>query len=135
MPEWVSKIAMHMKKNKGTALFLDYGYCQHDAIGDTLQALQNHKRQSPLVNIGQADLTHHVDFFRLASLFREAGLIVQEPISQGDFLKSLGLEMRTESLCKNATPEACGKLRTAAVRLTHPAQMGTLFKSLTVTNL
>ncbi len=132
MPEWVSKIAMHMKKNKGTALFLDYGYKQLDATGDTLQALQNHQRQSPLINVGKSDLTHHVDFFRLSLLFKEAGLTVQEPISQGDFLTAMGLEMRTEYLCKNATPETRGSLRTAAVRLTHPSQMGKLFKALTV---
>ena len=134
MPEWVSKIATHLKKSKGAALFLDYGYNQPNAIGDTLQALQNHQRQFPLVNVGQSDLTHHVDFFRLSSLFKEAGLIVQEPIPQGDFLTALGLEMRTEYLCKIAKSETRGLLRTAAIRLTHPTQMGALFKVLTVTS-
>lgn len=132
MPSLVTEISHHLKSNGGAALFLDYGYDQPNATGDTLQALQNHQRQSPLLNVGQADLTHHVDFHRLSSLFREAELTVLGPTPQGDFLKAVGLEVRTEQLCTKATPEQQGTLRTAAVRLTHPTQMGSLFKGIAV---
>lgn len=132
MPSMVTQIANHLKTNKGVALFLDYGYHEPEAIGDTLQALFHHKSQSPLMNVGQADLTHHVDFYRLRSLFQESDLTVHGPIAQGEFLKGIGLELRTEQLCQRANPSQRGALQTAAVRLIQPSQMGTLFKALCV---
>ena len=128
MPSLVSQISQHLKACKGAALFLDYGYDKEGAIGDTLQAVCEHKKQSPLINIGQADLTHHVDFRRLKSLFEENDLMVHGPVPQGEFLKSIGFEIRTEQLCERANPNQRSSLQTAAVRLTHPFHMGTLFK-------
>ncbi|MCE3231566.1 MAG: hypothetical protein K0R52_1494 [Alphaproteobacteria bacterium] len=132
MPLLVSQIADHLTINGGAALFLDYGYDQPNAIGETLQALQHHQRQSPLANVGKADLTHHVDFQYLKTSFKTAGLTTYGPIPQGNFLKAMGLDIRTERLCERATSEQCGALRTSAVRLTHPAHMGTLFKAMAV---
>ncbi len=134
MPSLVTQIADHLKACQGAALFLDYGYDQPDAIGDTLQALLHHKPQSPLVNVGQADLTHHVDFYRLKKLFGSTSLTVHDPMPQGKFLTEIGLEMRTEQLCKSASPAQRGILQTAAVRLTQPSHMGTLFKAMCVTS-
>lgn len=132
MPSLVSQISQHLKTCHGAALFLDYGYDEEGAIGDTLQAVHHHQKQSPLINIGQADLTHHVDFQRLKSLFDETGLMVHGPVSQGEFLKSIGLEIRTEQLCDSAIPNQRASLQTASVRLTHPNHMGSLFKVLCV---
>jgi len=132
MPSLAAQISHHLKTCGGTALFLDYGYDQPDAVGDTLQALKNHHPQSPLINAGQADLTHHVDFQRLKALFEENELNVHGTVPQGEFLKSIGLELRTEKLCEQAKPEQQGTLQTAAMRLTHPSHMGTLFKVLCV---
>ncbi len=132
MPHLVTQISNHLKASQGAALFLDYGYDQPDAAGDTLQALSHHKPQSSLVNVGQADLTHHVDFYRLKKLFEDADLKVHGPMPQGEFLKELGLEIRTEQLCERANPDQRGTLRTAAVRLAHPSHMGTLFKAMCV---
>lgn len=132
MPSLVTQISEHLKKCAGAALFIDYGYDQPDALGDTLQALYRHQRQSSLANVGQADLTHHVDFHRLSCLFKDAGLTVHGPVPQGDFLKANGLEIRTEQLCERANPDQRGALQTAAVRLTHATHMGALFKVLSV---
>jgi NADH dehydrogenase [ubiquinone] 1 alpha subcomplex assembly factor 7 len=120
------EISDYLKKNGGAALFLDYGYDDENGAGDTLQAVFRHQRCSPLENIGQADITHLVDFHNLKIFFGE--LSVYGPVFQGNFLKTMGLDVRTERLCASATPEQRGALRTAAVRLTHPAHMGTLFK-------
>jgi SAM-dependent MidA family methyltransferase len=134
MPMLTSQIANHFKLNGGAGLFIDYGYDQPDATGDTLQALYKHQKISPLEHIGHADLTHHVDFYRLKMLFQESGLFVHGPTSQGDFLTSIGLLERTEQLSARATPEQASLLKTAAIRLTHPAHMGTLFKVLAISN-
>lgn len=124
------QISQHLKDNGGAALFLDYGYDDPAGRSDTLQALFQHQRCSPLEHIGRADLTHHVDFHTLKRLFGE--LPVYGPVPQGDFLKAIGLDIRTEALCKHATPNQQSALRTAAVRLAHPAHMGALFKVLAV---
>lgn len=132
MPHLVTQISHHLKANHGVALFLDYGYNQPDAVGDTLQALFHHKPQSPLANVGQADLTHHVDFYRLKTLFENNGLKTHGPLPQGKYLKEIGLELRTSQLCERANSDQRGSLQTAAVRLIQPSQMGLLFKALCV---
>jgi NADH dehydrogenase [ubiquinone] 1 alpha subcomplex assembly factor 7 len=134
MPNLTLQIAHHLKQNGGAALFFDYGYDQPNAMGDTLQALYKHQKVSPLSYIGQADLTHHVDFHRLKQLFQETSMFVHGPTTQGDFLKAIGLMERTEQLCQQATPDQQGPLKTAAIRLTHPTQMGSLFKVLAITS-
>lgn len=134
METLVPQIADYLKAHTGVALFLDYGYDEEQALGDTLQAVYHHHSLPPLSQVGKADLTHHVNFHRLKTLFQEADLNVDGPIPQGDFLKALGFEARTERLCEQAQPHQRGSLRTAAVRLTHPAHMGTLFKAFTVSS-
>lgn len=134
MPCMVSQIADHLKINSGAALFFDYGYDRANATGDTLQALFHHQHVSPLTHVGQADLTHHVNFHQLKTLFKQENVWVEGPISQGEFLKQNGLELRTEQLCKIANSQQQAHLKTAAMRLTHPSQMGELFKVLWVTN-
>ncbi|MGE0595935.1 MAG: class I SAM-dependent methyltransferase, partial [Hyphomonadaceae bacterium] len=69
----------------GRALFIDYGYVAPDGA-DTLQALKAHRHVNPLAEPGEADLTAHVDFGRLAALASEAGLTVHGPITQARFL-------------------------------------------------
>lgn len=135
IPAIVEQISNHLKINGGAALFIDYGYDEPKSLGETLQALYRHQKVSPLEHIGLADLTHHVDFHQLKILFQEAGMIVQGPTSQGDFLQSIGFMERTDQLCTHATPEQSSTLKTAAIRLTHPSQMGALFKMIAVTEL
>lgn len=132
MPSLVNQISQHLKTNHGAALFLDYGYDLPDATGDTLQALHHHQRQDSLINVGQADLTHHVDFHQLKTLFEEAELKVYGSTPQGEFLNAIGLEVRTQMLVERANPQQKGALQTAWMRLTHPTQMGTLFKAICV---
>ncbi|MBM3467837.1 MAG: class I SAM-dependent methyltransferase [Alphaproteobacteria bacterium] len=134
LSELPPKIAEYLKVQNGAALFLDYGYDEADATGDTLQAIFHHKKCSPLEKIGFADLTHHVDFFYLRKLFEENQLIVHGPIDQGTFLKAIGLEIRTQMLVERATPHQKSALQTAYMRLTHPREMGTLFKVLSLTS-
>ncbi|MDF3033939.1 MAG: hypothetical protein K0R76_893 [Alphaproteobacteria bacterium] len=123
-------IGYHLGNHGGAALFLDYGF--NGSHSDTLQAVFRHQRCSPLEYIGQADLTHHVDFNTLEDILSWGGCDIYGPIPQGDFLKAMGLDIRTERLCERATSEQRGALRTSAVRLTHPAHMGTLFKAMAV---
>ncbi len=115
----------------GAALFIDYGHATR-ACGDTLQAVRRHRPAALLDEPGSADLTAHVDFATFAAA--AAGARVWGPVTQGGFLKALGLEARTAALAANATPEQAAALRSGSRRLADPAAMGRLFKVLALTH-
>jgi NADH dehydrogenase [ubiquinone] 1 alpha subcomplex assembly factor 7 len=110
----------------GRALFIDYGYVTPEGA-DTMQALSRHQKVDPLDMPGEADLTAHVDFARVAHLAREAGLHVAGPIPQGRFLHTLGIDMRVEMLSR-ANPAHAQRVAREHHRLTHADEMGALFK-------
>lgn len=110
----------------GRALFIDYGYVRPEGA-DTLQALSKHKKVDPLAAPGEADLTAHVDFARVAVLAADAGLQVHGPLTQARFLRALGLDERAAALT-HANPERAERIAREVRRLTHDAEMGALFK-------
>jgi NADH dehydrogenase [ubiquinone] 1 alpha subcomplex assembly factor 7 len=112
-------------RHGGLALFIDYGGWR--SKGDTLQALRSHAYDEPLAHPGQADLTTHVDFEPLATL------AAHHYTTQGEFLHHLGIDARAERLARNLTGDALESHRAAHRRLTHPAEMGSLFKVLALT--
>lgn len=79
---------------------------------------------------GEADLTAHVDFTALGRAASSGGCRVSPVVTQGDFLRALGIEVRTQSLVK-AAPGATGRqIAMARDRLIGADGMGTLFKVL-----
>lgn len=111
----------------GAALILDYGY-EGPAIGDTLQALRAHKTVHPLAEPGMADLTTHVDFSEIARASASEGVKVQALVSQGAFLKALGIEARAAKLKHGQPPDAAAAVDAALGRLTADEEMGSLFQ-------
>jgi NADH dehydrogenase [ubiquinone] 1 alpha subcomplex assembly factor 7 len=128
-------LARRLVEGGGAALIIDYGY-EGPAFGDTLQAVRGHAPVDPLATPGEADLTVHVDFRRLASAASAEGAGVHGPLSQGAFLRALGIEARTRALQAQATPEQARSLETALVRLTGSGRdaMGELFKVLAISH-
>jgi SAM-dependent MidA family methyltransferase len=126
-------IAGRIAERGGAALIIDYGY-EGPAIGDTLQAVRRHQFVDPLDSPGEADLTAHVDFSGLAEAARAAGAAVHGPLTQGEFLLSLGLLERAGRLGADADKAMRETLRAAVERLAGEEQMGTLFKVLAVTS-
>jgi NADH dehydrogenase [ubiquinone] 1 alpha subcomplex assembly factor 7 len=113
----------------GAALIVDYGHAA-SAAGDTLQAVRGHRYADILAAPGEADLTAHVDFAAFAQAARAAGAMVHGPLTQGRFLRALGIEARAEALRDKASPDQAAAVDSATRRLIHPAEMGTLFKVL-----
>lgn len=122
-------LAQRLITDGGAALIIDYGYA-HSAPGDTLQAVKGHRFHPPLESPGEADLTAHIDFERLAAAARAAGARVEGPVEQGRWLASLGAEQRAKTLIRNAGPEQAERIASGVHRLIHPSEMGTLFKVL-----
>ena len=113
----------------GVALAIDYGR-DEPGLGDTLQAVRGHLKEHPLANPGAADLTAHVDFAAFATAARDAGAEVAI-VSQGEFLRRLGIEERAAALVR-ANPERGDRIGRQLARLIDPDQMGTLFRVATV---
>lgn len=118
------RIAMH----GGAALIVDYGDWR--SLGDTLQAVRNHEYTDLLQTPGHADLTAHVDFESLAMAAKTAGCAYTRLATQGVFLERLGITTRSQALAKRLSGEALDQLVQAHRRLTHPDEMGNLFKTL-----
>lgn len=124
----------------GAALFIDYGHTK-SAPGDTLQAVRAHKYTQVLKDIGQADLTAHVDFARFARIAENRGACVFGPVTQSRFLLSLGLAERAETLMRTAQTthspadqNSLQDMKSAVLRLSGPAGMGQLFKAVCFTH-
>lgn len=122
----IYEIERRLHEAPGRVLIIDYGYTRPEGA-DTLQALKNHKKVDPIETPGEADLTAHVDFARIAQLAVAAGLDVHGPLGQGAFLRTLGVEFRAETLAR-ANPSHAERLQREVRRLTHAEEMGALFK-------
>ncbi|HXP95472.1 MAG TPA: SAM-dependent methyltransferase [Telmatospirillum sp.] len=117
-------LGQHLTVQGGAALIVDYGHAI-TAVGDTLQAVKRHRHAAILDDPGDADLTAHVDFQALAEAANAA--TTTNVISQGSFLRSLGIELRAERLM-STTPQKADMIQSACRRLIEPSGMGTLFK-------
>lgn len=126
------ELERRLHESPGRALFIDYGYVRTEGA-DTLQALKDHKKVDPIETPGEADLTAHVDFGRVAQLAEAAGLQVHGPMTQGGFLAALGLEMRAEALSK-ANPQHAERLAREVKRLSAADEMGALFKVICISS-
>ena len=62
-----------------------------------------------------------------------AGVQVHGPLTQGVFLRRLGIEARAAVLLRAATPEQVRDIETALQRLLDRRQMGEMFKALALT--
>src|SRR5712671_6385840 len=130
----IMKIASRVRDQDGAALIIDYGHLRSDS-GDTFQAIARHSFADPLTNPGQADVTAHVDFEALACAAEDIGARVHGPVTQGDFLKRLGIETRAVALMGKTTPEVSADIAGALKRLTDSGRggMGSMFKVVAIT--
>jgi NADH dehydrogenase [ubiquinone] 1 alpha subcomplex assembly factor 7 len=126
----VSLIAERLVANGGVGLLIDYGH-ERSAPGETLQAVRGHGFAPVLDNPGEQDLTAHVDFEAVASAARAAGAAVTPTVTQGDWLRRLGIQARADSLVRS-NPDRSGEVHSAITRLTEAEQMGDLFKVVAV---
>jgi NADH dehydrogenase [ubiquinone] 1 alpha subcomplex assembly factor 7 len=133
----VSQMANIVQKQCGSVLFIDYGFNQNIA-GDTLQAIMNHNYCAVTESPGEADLTTHVNFASLSQQLSHEKMTVHGPVSQGEFLNRLGIELRAEKLTQYALGSKNQKqvedIQLALKRLTgqntKAGEMGSLFKAI-----
>ncbi len=124
------ELAARLAAQGGALLAIDYGH-HGGAHGDTLQAVHAHAYADPFARPGTSDLTAHVDFGALAGSARAAATHVAGPVEQGQWLIALGLSDRAAALSRSA-PSRANEIGQAYRRLTHPEEMGELFKVMAV---
>jgi SAM-dependent MidA family methyltransferase len=129
----IGLLPQRLVQQGGAALLIDYGHTA-PGFGDTLQAVRDHQYAEPLVDPGEADLTTQVSFGELVVWARRNGATVSGPLTQGEFLRRLGIEPRAARLKENATPQQAADIDVALARLTAPDQMGELFKVLAISD-
>jgi len=120
------EIAGRLAHQGGAALLIDYGHADMRG-GSTFQAVRAHRKVDPFSAPGEADLTAHVDFATLARIAQSRGAQWMGTVPQGEWLRALGIETRTEALALR-TPHYRAELIAARDRLIAGDQMGTLFK-------
>ncbi|XP_019454282.1 PREDICTED: protein arginine methyltransferase NDUFAF7 homolog, mitochondrial [Lupinus angustifolius] len=146
--ELTETIANRISSDGGGALIIDYGF--NEVISDSLQAIRKHKFVDLLDDPGSADLSAYVDFPSIRHSAEEASgeVSVHGPITQSQFLGSLGINYRIEALLQNCTEEQAESLRTGYWRLVGdgeapfwegpdecvPIGMGTRYKVMAIVN-
>jgi SAM-dependent MidA family methyltransferase len=117
----------------GSALILDYGYTngewlQSGSTKGTLCRYRNHHTDDRILeDLGECDLTSHVNFTRLGQEAESSGLPILEFIELGRFLSHTAAELFGNAL---ASPDTSW-LRQFQT-LTHPGMMGRSFHALTL---
>jgi NADH dehydrogenase [ubiquinone] 1 alpha subcomplex assembly factor 7 len=124
-------VAERIVQHGGAALFIDYGHWPV-TTRDTLQAVKDHTYADPFAAPGEADLTTQVSFGEVATWAQRQGASASRMLTQGDFLRRLGIEARVARLKQNATAQQAADIDSALARLTAPGQMGDLFKVMAI---
>jgi NADH dehydrogenase [ubiquinone] 1 alpha subcomplex assembly factor 7 len=132
---YIKLIKKFIAQNLSYCLLIDYGYYIDPGIrhknqyNSTLQAIQRHKFVDIFHDIGNSDMTSHVDFYMLSNFIRKAGFKINTSIiSQSEFLKLYRINERLKTLSKNQTNLVKLNLEKQYNRLTDKRQMGDLFK-------
>lgn len=132
--DWIKDIARHLQK--GFVLTIDYGYCSSDLYnanrnhGTLVCYHKHHVNYCPYINIGEQDITTHVNFSALNYWGLKNGLQYNGFTNQANFLLGLGLTEyinKKEQEKKNDMPSGSGK---ALLLHTFLSDMGRKFKVL-----
>ena len=124
----ITEISNKISQWGGISLIIDYG-CW-DLKGNTFQAIKSHKYINPLEKPGEVDLTAHVDFSSLARSVLNCS--ISKLTDQGVLLERLGISERANILSRSLKADDLENHIAAHRRLTHPNEMGTLFKVMAI---
>jgi SAM-dependent MidA family methyltransferase len=128
--KWIASLAQ--KLIRGYVLAVDYGYSRDDFYAPerssgTLQCYAHHRRiRSPFTDIGDADITAHVDWTSVAERGGECGLSINGFTDQHHFITGLISRLAQGEFAGEIEPRARRALQT----LLHPEFLGTAFQFL-----
>ena len=126
---YFDKVCRSIKKNKGIFLTIDYGY-KTLLKNFSLQTIHKHKKTHLFENLGNQDITAHVDFDELITVANDNNLKLELFSNQREFLLGYGLKERKRQLQKNKDQTVTKKIELDYERLVDKSQMGDIFKVL-----
>ncbi len=134
--EWLSDISRVLAK--GLVLTIDYGYLAPELFnpsrmrGTFLCFYKHTANENPYVNIGEQDITSHVDFSNLIRVGESVGLNTMKYTTQGQFLVDWGiLDIAERYSVKEESPDISSQKDIMAIKnLFLPELMGDKFKVL-----
>jgi NADH dehydrogenase [ubiquinone] 1 alpha subcomplex assembly factor 7 len=129
----VETLSGRLMRDGGAALIIDYGHTE-PGFGDTLQAVRHHHYDDVLAAPGESDLTAHVDFAALSAGAAKAGAFARPVLTQGEFLRRIGIAERAEALARGKDQATRSAIGSAVARLVEPRAMGELFKVLAISS-
>ena len=122
-------IANKINKFGGGLLTFDYGHTRKKNK-NTLQSIQKHKYFDLFFEPGHSDITSHLNFKLFREILIKQNLDVKKIISQGNFLKKIGILERANILSKKMTFKEKANMFYRLKRLMDCREMGSLFKVL-----
>jgi SAM-dependent MidA family methyltransferase len=130
--QWLGEVAGALKK--GFVMTIDYGYPSHELYCEnhssgTLKCYSKHMvNDDPYYNLGEQDITAHVNFSALSRWGEAYGLSICGYTDQSHFMHALGFADYLRKLEKEKRPEL--KEKGAALLHTFLLDMGSKFKVL-----
>jgi NADH dehydrogenase [ubiquinone] 1 alpha subcomplex assembly factor 7 len=124
-------VCQFIKQHKGVFVTVDYGYINPPNYF-SLQTIYHHKKTHLFENIGNQDITAHVNFDKLIFIANQYNLKIDRFCSQKDFLISYGIKERMKNLQKDKSEDIIKSLNTSYDRLVDNSQMGKIFKVLVI---
>ncbi|MBM2838162.1 MAG: hypothetical protein HW415_787 [Deltaproteobacteria bacterium] len=133
--DWIKGVGNSLQK--GFVITIDYGYPRNELYSaernrGTLMCYFRHQASDdPYINIGEQDITTHIDFTSLAEAGKGAGLEVAGFTDQSYFLMGCGIEEEFQQLeAINAENIGAFKNNITLKKLLIPGGMGSTFKLL-----
>jgi len=131
---WIQQIARSI--GRGLLLIIDYGYSRNEQLAGrhrgTLMAYRHHSASpDPYQAPGEQDLTAHVNFTALAAACAEAGMRVENLLTQSQFLMGIGEKDQFADAFEGCrVPQERAKVALQLKHLVTPVGMGENFQVL-----
>tara|TARA_B100000941_G_C28498644_1_gene552577 strand:+ start:926 stop:1987 length:1062 start_codon:yes stop_codon:yes gene_type:complete len=132
--KFLNLICAYLKQCKGGVLFIDYGL-NDNKMYNTLQAVKKHKPIDYLQSKGDLDITYLVNFDMISKILQKNKLKINGFVTQGSFLKEMGILERAEIIGKKMSFLNKSDLYYRINRLIDKKQMGKLFKVIFASNI
>lgn len=131
--DWLTDVARRLAAS-AYLMTIDYGFeraeyfAPHHQDGHLQCYYRHRKSANPYENIGEQDLTAHVEFSSLIEAGQTAGLELVRFTDQGRYLLEVGREVIAGIVARDAGQPS--RARQAIQQLTHPGLMGQSFRVL-----
>ncbi len=127
---WIQSIAANL--TQGVAIVIDYGYeaqrlYQGHLLEGTVRGYRKHQvTDDPYINVGEQDLTAHVDFSLLTDAATKAGMATLGLTTQSEYLTRLGLGdwLQDLQMQPDVAYDEYYLAQNATMRLIDPAGLG-----------